>query len=347
MIQTVEKLLFTRELAVILKSGVSLRDALISLSEQSQFSALRKVVDAIIADVENGQTLATAISRHPKVFDHLFVNLVMIGEETGSLPENMDFLAVQLEKKYQLKKTIQGILLYPAIVFLTATILAGLISVFILPKLVRLFNSFSVELPLSTRVLLSVASFMRDHGVVFFLSLIGFFIAIRLITLTSLVRPYWHRLLLHIPVIGVFLRNVYLTQFFRDLGVMLGSGLPISQALLAEERASRNFVFSDMARGLYQGSLEGRSLSTEMAGVYGTSVPSVVIRMIAAGEQSGKLGETFLYLGDFLDAEVDRCAKNFTVVLEPVLLIVIASVVAFLAIAILSPIYSLTGSIHR
>jgi predicted RNA-binding protein (virulence factor B family) len=163
MIQTVEKLLFTRELAVILKSGVSLRDALISLSEQSQFSALRKVVDAIIADVENGQTLATAISRHPKVFDHLFVNLVMIGEETGSLPENMDFLAVQLEKKYQLKKKIQGILLYPAIVFLTATILAGLISVFILPKLVRLFNSFSVEKTAKAQAM--IASLTREYKV--------------------------------------------------------------------------------------------------------------------------------------------------------------------------------------
>lgn len=347
MIQNVEKLLFTKELSVILKSGVSLRDALTSLSEQSQFSAMKKVVSVIIADVDNGQTLAKALARHPKVFDHLFVNLVMIGEETGSLSKNLEFLAVQLEKKYQLKKKIQGILLYPSIVFFTAATLAGLISVFILPKLVRLFNSFNIELPLSTRILLGFSSFMKDYGVVFFLSIIAFFIILRLITLTAVARPYWHRFLLFIPVVGPFLKSVYLTQFFRDLGVMLGSGLPISQALLAEEKASRNWVFADMAKGLYQGSLEGKSLSSEMSGTYSNIVPSVVTRMISAGEQSGKLGETFLYLGDFLDDEVDRGAKNFTVVLEPILLIMIASVVAFLAMAILSPIYSLTGSIRR
>lgn len=347
MIQNVEKLLFTRELAVILKSGVSLRDALVSLAEQAQFSAMRKVIGAVIMDVENGQTLAKALARHPKVFDHLFVNLVMIGEETGSLSKNLEFLAVQLEKKYELKKKIQGILLYPAIVFLTAVTLASLISVFILPKLVRLFNSFNVDLPLSTKILLGLASFMKDHGVTFFLSILGFLILVRLVTLTPQVRPYWHRTLLRLPVIGPFLRSVYLTQFFRDLGVMLGSGLPISQALLAEEKASRNWVFADMAQGLYQGSLEGRPLSVEMTDTYMGVIPPVVTRMISAGEQSGKLGETFLYLGDFLDAEVDRDAKNFTVVLEPVLLIMIACVVGFLAMAILSPIYSLTGSIRR
>lgn len=347
MVQNVEKLLFTRELAVLLKSGVSLREALLSIAEQSNFSAMKKIILAVVTDIENGQTLARALGRYPRVFDHLFVNLVVIGEQTGSLAKNLEFLALQIEKSYQLKKKIQSILLYPAIVFLTAVTVASLISVFILPKLVKLFQSFEMGLPLSTKILLAFSVLMKNHGVAVLFLMVALVVALRVITLLPLVRPYWHRFLLRLPALGAFLRSVYLAQFFRDMGVMLGSGLPISQSLLVEEKAARNAEFAAMARGLHQGAMEGKTLSDVLASEYQRLVPGVVTKMVAAGEQSGKLSDTFLYLGDFLDDEVDRSAKNFTVVLEPMLLIVIASVVVFLAMAILSPIYSLTGSVRR
>ncbi len=347
MIQNVERLLFTRELAVLLKSGVSLREALSSLYEQSQFSAMRKIITAIIGDVENGQMLAHALKRHPKVFSHLYINLIVIGEQSGTLSKNLEFLALQLEKSYQLRKKIESILLYPTIVFLTAVTLASLISVFILPKLVKLFDSFETGLPLSTQALLWFAALMKAHGIAIFISGIAILIGIRIATLLPIIRPHWHRLLLRLPLLGGFLRSVYLAQFFRDMGVMLSSGLPLSQALFVEERSMMNLAFSDMARNIHRAVLEGKSVSEELSAQYSFLVPSVVVKMIAAGEQSGKLSDTFLYLSNFLDDEVDRSAKNFTVVLEPVLLIVIASVVVFIALAILSPIYSLTGAVRR
>ncbi|MBP5993596.1 MAG: type II secretion system F family protein [Candidatus Moranbacteria bacterium] len=347
MIQNVEKLLFTRELSVLLKSGVPLREALVSIAEQSQFSSMRRVIETVIEDIENGQPLAYALERHPKVFSHLFVSLVGIGERSGALSKNLEFLALQLEKTYQLKKKIQSVLLYPAIVLATSVTLTGLISVFVLPKLMKLFASFDMLLPLSTRILLAFSLLMKEYGVIALLMIGILAVVFRGVTLLPIIRPYWHRVLLRLPVVGAFLRSLYLAQFFRDMGVMLGSGLSISQALLVEERAAQNWVFADMARGLHTSSLEGRTLSAELSGRYASLAPSVVTKMIFAGEQSGRLSETFLYLGDFLDEEVDRNAKNFTVVLEPALLIIIASVVIFLALAILSPIYQLTGSVHR
>ena len=347
MIQNVEKLLFTRELSVLLKSGVPLREALLSIAEQSQFSSMRRVIETIIKDIENGQSFSHALERHPKVFNHLFVSLIGIGERSGALSKNLEFLALQLEKNYQLKKKIQGVLLYPTIVLVTSITLTGLISVFVLPKLMRLFASFDMLLPLSTRALLAFSLLMKEYGIALLVAAVILLIVFRMVTLLPIVRPLWHRLLLSIPIIGDFLRSLYLAQFFRDMGVMLGSGLSISQALLVEEKAAQNWVFADMARGLYQSSLEGRTLSAELVAQYASIAPSVVTKMVFAGEQSGRLSETFLYLGDFLDEEVDRNAKNFTVVLEPALLIIIAAVVVFLALAILSPIYQLTGSVHR
>lgn len=347
MIQNVEKLLFTRELSVLLKSGVPLRDALLSIAEQSQFSSMRRIIEIVIKDIENGQSFSRALERHPKVFSHLFVSLIGIGERSGALSKNLEFLALQLEKNYQLKKKIQSVLLYPTIVLATSVVLTGLISVFVLPKLIRLFASFDMLLPLSTRILLSFSILMKEYGIALLMGAIILLVMLRAVTLLSIVRPLWHRLLLRIPIVGDFLRSLYLAQFFRDMGVMLGSGLSISQALSVEEKAAQNWVFSDMARGLNQSSFEGRTLSTELMNRYSSIAPSVVTKMIFAGEQSGRLSETLLYLGDFLDEEVDRNAKNFTVVLEPALLLVIAAVVVFLALAILSPIYQLTGSVHR
>src|SRR3972149_12193170 len=140
-VSKLDKLLFTRELSVLLKSGVPLGEALESLREKTSRGALRKIIDSLIADVENGQTLARALLRFPKVFDPLYVNLVKLGEVSGTLRENMDFLTRQIESAYTLRKKIQSIALYPVIVLSMALILGAFISVFILPRLIRLFDS--------------------------------------------------------------------------------------------------------------------------------------------------------------------------------------------------------------
>lgn len=346
-ISQVEKMLLTKELSVLLKSGVSLHEALVSLSHQSKFSSMKRILEGVIVDVENGQTLVHAFGKYPKVFDALYVNLLSIGEQSGSLVMNLEYLSDQLDRAYLLRKKIQGILLYPTIVFSSAGLLGALISVFILPKLVRLFDSFSVTLPLSTRALLWFSALMRDFGQEILLGAFGVLVLFRIVVWFPFIRPLWHRTLLSVPFLGSFLKNVSLALLFRDLGIMLKSGLPLSRAVEIESAVAGNLAYARMLREWKEALLQGKSIAEGMAGKYTFLLPEMVVKMIAAGERSGKLDETFLYLSDFLDAEVDRSAKNFTVLLEPILLFVIGGVVAFLALAILTPIYSLTGSIHR
>lgn len=346
-ISHLDKLLFTRELSVLLKSGVPLGETLQSLQQKTKRGALRGIIEKLLADVENGQSFAHALERFPKVFDSLYINLVKLGEASGTLRENLDFLTRQLEGAYTLRKKIQGIVLYPAIVLSMALVLGALISVFILPRLIRLFDSFDVALPFSTRVLLWVADFMQAYGIVFFLSIFCVLIAWRFIVALRIVKPYWHRLLLSVPVVGKLFQDIAIAHFCRDMGIMLQSGLPILEALAVEEKVMSNRAIARLVARLSQAVAQGKTLSDELSGKRYTIISPLAIKMIAAGERTGRLGETFIYLENFFEAEADRKIKNLTVLFEPVLLLIIGAIVVFLALAILTPIYSLTGSVRR
>lgn len=347
MISHLEKVLFTRELAVLLKSGVPLGEALESLRDKSTRGALRQIIAALLSDIENGQPFSQALTRFPRVFNELSVNLVRIGEASGTLKENLDFLARQEERSYALKKKIESILLYPMIVFTLALLLSAFISVFILPKLIRLFDSFHITLPWTTKVLLALAHFMQAYGVLFFVALFAIVLGARFLVTVPLVRPYWHAVLLRLPLIGLLSRSLATAHFCRDVGTMLKSGLPVLEALEVEARVMENRAMARLVADLAQAVAEGRTLSQELTKQSYRVFPAIALKMIASGEKTGRLDETLLYLEEFFEAEVDRKIKNATVLVEPVLLIIIGGVVIFLALAILTPIYSLTGSIKR
>ncbi|MEI8097080.1 MAG: type II secretion system F family protein [Candidatus Moraniibacteriota bacterium] len=347
MVSHVEKLLFTRELAVLLKSGVSLGDSLESLQDKSHRGGMRDIIDGVLHDVQNGQLLSHALSRFPKVFDQLYLNLVRIGETSGTLKENLDFLSRQLEGSYTLRKKIQSIILYPTIVLTMAFVLGAGISVFILPRLISLFSSFDVVLPLSTRILLQISAFMSSYGVAFFVTLFFFFFLFRVFIVLPKVRPYWHQFLLSLPGLSGFFQDIAVAHFCRDMGVMIESGLPILEALLIEEKVMENRAIAKLIASLAIAVSEGKTIADELSKDRYKLISPLAVKMIASGEKTGKLGETFLFLDTFFEAEVDRRIKNMTVFFEPILLLIIGLLVAFLALAILTPIYSLTGSVKR
>ncbi len=347
MISHLEKLLFTRELSVLLKSGVPLRDALYSIQEKSRSAVFRRMLDEILRDIENGQLLSHAFARFPKTFDALYLNLVRIGETSGTLKENLEFLSRQLDDSYTLRKKVQGILLYPSIVLGMALLLGAGISIFILPRLLRLFESFDVALPLSTRALLFVAGLMREHGILIFSGIFLCILAWRIIIALPAVKPFWHRFLLSLPIVGNFFHDTAIAHFCRDMGIMLESGLPVFEALSIEEKVVENRFLAQLIQMLSRAVGEGRSIADELSRDRYDIISPLAVKMIAAGERTGRLSETFLYLERFFESEVDRKVKNMTVLFEPVLLIFIGGIVAFLALAILTPIYSITGSVHR
>ncbi|EKD64727.1 MAG: MSHA biogenesis protein MshG [uncultured bacterium] len=342
----VEKLLFTKHLLVMTKSGIVVADSIEAIASQTKSVKLRKVLDIVEKDIRNGQTLAKALKRHPKIFDQFFVSLVEIGEESGTLDKTLDYLVKQLSQEYELRKKIQGALLYPTIVVGAITLVGIGMSLFVLPKLVDLFESLDVSLPLTTQILLFFANIMKNSGFLVAGGFIGAIVLFRVLISLRAVRPKWDRMVLSFPIFGPLIQNRELALLCRNLGVMLKSGLPITKALSIEHEACGNYVFKDYIARIQKSVDKGKEIALELNSGHYSKFSQVAVKMIAVGEKTGSLDESFLYLSDFFDEEVDNIAKNLSVVLEPVILVVIGLVVGFVALAIISPIYELTGSIR-
>ena len=344
-ISFVEKLLFTKYLLVMIKSGITISEAIETIMAQTKSAKFRKVLEDVGHDIRNGQPLAKALTKHPKIFNKFFVSLIEVGEESGTLETSLDYLAKQQASEYALLKKIQAALLYPVIVLAAVTIVGFGMSLFVLPKLVDLFESLDVKLPITTKILLYFASLMKNHGILIISGFIMLLILFPIFVNTSFVKPIWHKLLLSLPIFGTLFQNRELSLMCRNLGIMLKSGLPIRRALEVEYQACENYVFKDYVKRIQKSVDKGKEIATELAlGNYSKFSP-IAIKMIGVGEKTGQLDESFLYLSNFFDEEVDNIAKNLSVVLEPIILLVIGLIVGFVALAIISPIYELTGSI--
>lgn len=346
-ISFVEKLLFTKNLSVMLKAGITLPDAIEVLTIQTRSSSFKKILKSIAWDIKNGQKLTTALKKHPDVFNFLYINLIEIGEDSGTLEENLEYLATQLAKENSLRKKIQGALLYPAIVLTTVFFVGMGLSLFVLPKLIDLFESMDVELPMTTKILLFFAYIVKDHGTLLAIATIAVIIMFRLLISTKYIKPLWHNFLLSLPIIGKFIQHNLMASFCRNLGIMLKSGLTLKNSLSINYEINENLVFKNYLNKLQVSVNKGKSLESELSNGSYKKISPMAIKMIGVGEKSGKLDEMFIYLGDYYEEEVDNTAKNLSTILEPVILLVVGIIVGFVSLAIISPIYELTGSIQR
>lgn len=346
-ITPLDKLLFSKHLAVMLKSGIPIAEAIFALKEQTTNLAFKEVLEKIYIDINNGQTLEKALSKHTSVFDSLYLSMVSTGEKSGSLEENLEFLSTQLRKSYEFNKKINAATLYPKLVLLATFIMGGSISLFVLPQLTTLFTSLDIELPLHTKILLIFSNIMKNFG----LFIIGGFllggIFIKFLLQTPPIKPSWHLFLLKVPNLGKLIANIELTNICRNLGIMLKSGLTLSSALETQYQSENNLVFKEYLNSLKKSLEKGKKLSSQMSSSKFEYMPSIVTKMIQVGEETGKLEDVLIYLGDFFEEEADDQTKNLSNVIEPILLLVIGAVVGFVALAIITPIYSLTGSIRK
>ena len=342
-----DKLLFTKHLGMMIKSGIPISEAIATIQQQTKNSAFQKLLGSVLTDVSNGKSFEKALSKHSKIFDPFYINLIRIGEESGNLEKNLEYLAEQLKKTYEFNKKVQGALLYPVIILLVTFIAGGAISFFVLPKLVELFSSLDVKLPLSTKILLFIANTMKDYGYLIFGGIIALFILFRVAIMQPKIRVVWQKMLLSLPAIGVFLQDVELASMCRNMGIMLKSGLPITTALAAQYTATTNLVFKQYLKVIVDEVEKGKPIAGRLEAKPFRYMPPLFAKMLGVGEKTGKLDESFMYLADFFSDEVDNYSKNLSTILEPVILIVIGLVVAFVAMAIISPIYQLTSGIHR
>lgn len=342
-ISLTDKTLLTKHMTVMLRSGLTITESVDIAAEQATGN-MKKILTQISAEINAGKTFASGLAKYPRVFSPLYVNIVKVGERSGTLVESLEQLSIQLEKEHELRSKIMQALLYPMIVLFAVLLVGGGISVFVLPRLTSLFAVFQGEIPLATRILLAIVDLLTDYGFIVFPALFFGFILFLILIRLEPVKPIWHAVLVRTPIVAGIVKNVNLAQFCRNLGTLLRSGLPITQSLQIVASATSNRVYKRKIERLLSSIETGKTMNEVMKGMQRV-FPSITTRMINIGEKSGKLDEVLVYLAEFYENEVDQSSKTLQTTLEPILLVVIGLVVGFVMIAIITPIYELTSSI--
>ncbi len=340
-----QKALFAKHLAVMLRSGLTITEAL-GIAADSSTGKMKRVSANLLKSVEAGNPLSEAMQRFPKVFSGLFVSAVYSGEESGTLEENLENIAEQLEKQKELSGKIKGAMLYPIVVLVAAFILGMAMAFLVLPKIVPLFEGLRVELPFTTKALIWFAKIVQEQGLWLFGGIIVGVIFLIWLFRQKFTRPISHGLALRFPVVKSITRNANLSEFCRTLGTLLKSGLNIDEALRITGESLNNYHYKRAIKSVTGRVSKGTKLSDNLK-AHGDLFPKLVTRMIRVGEESGKLDETLTYLADFYDTEVEIATKTLSTAIEPILLIVIGLIVGFLALSIITPIYQITGSVKR
>ena len=341
-----DRLFLTRNLALLIRSGIPLTEALNVLPQQSPNPALVKIVKAVSQEVQAGLSLSDGLKKFPAEFNGFFISLVAAGELAGKLEQNLSFLSDELAKGYSLRQKVNGAMMYPGLVLGAVVIMSTYVSFFVLPKLVDFFSVFDFPLPLATRILLSFAGLMKDYGLLIGLAAILLSVGVMALIRLPKVVPLWHGLLLRIPVFGKLLQYQELAEFSRGLSVLLESGLPITKSLHVVARSLNNYHYQTTVKKIVEGVERGNHLGQLLDEAPNILFPPLVVKMVNVGEKTGKLDEVLKETGLFFESEVDAITKNLSTLLEPMMLLGIGLLVAFVAMAIIAPIYELTGSFH-
>lgn len=305
---------------------------------------MNRILDELAANVKNGQFLSDGLKKHRHIFGDFFINIVHVGEISGTLAENLEYLAESLEKKRELESKVKGALVYPIIILIATFGITGALTFFIFPKILPIFRSLKVTLPLVTRIFIAVSSFMIQHGV---LAIGGAAAAIVLLRLLVMIRPLkyaWHRLLLFLPAAGTMVQNYNIISFVRALSLLMKSGVKIVQALEITSSSATNLVYRRALKRISVHVGQGDPMSKHLAD-YPYLFPAVFTEMISVGEETGKLTDTGTYLANYYESELDASTKALSNVLEPLLLVVMGFIVGFVAIAIIMPIYEVSQHI--
>ena len=337
-----EKLVFTKNIAVMIRASIPLAQAMKSQAEQATNPIFRAILRESAHDIEAGQKFSFALEKYPRVFSGFYVHVVRAAEKAGTLEHNLEYLAEHIEANMVFKKTLASALIYPAFIMSAIAAVGVLFGYSVLPTITELLLSFDVEPPLATKIVLFALLGFQRYGVVILLGIIAAVLSTYVYIQTPQGTDFFTRILLHLPVLGGIFRRVYLAQSAKILGTLLKSGVPIHESLAILADSMENATFRDAIRRIVPEVLKGNPISPFLQKKL---FPPLYVQMIEVGEKSASMEKNLDFLAAFYQKEVDHSMKNILSLLEPVLLIIVGVAVLLLALAILGPIYQTIGYI--
>lgn len=332
---------FTRQLATMVNAGLPITEALVILRSQAKGS-MQKMAAQVLADVEGGEALSVALSRHPKVFSPTYIALVKSGEVGGVMDEVLVRLADNLEKQQEFRGKVKGALVYPAIIVVGMVVVGLIMMIFVIPRLTSLYSEFNAELPTPTRILIGLSNFLIRFWPLFLVLLGAGLYGLSLYRKTVKGRRKTDELIFKIPVFGDLQRQIILTELTRTLSLMVGAGVSILEGLNITAGVVGNVVIADALRDTAKQVEKGFPVAFSFA-KHPEAFPYILSQMVAVGEETGKMDEVLTKVSHVFEVESDQKVKTLTSAVEPLVMVLLGLGVGFLVIAIILPIYNLTS----
>ncbi|MEV6927741.1 type II secretion system F family protein [Dactylosporangium sp. NPDC051485] len=337
--------IFARQFATMTQSGMSLLRSLAVLEDQAPKPPLKKALGEVRADIEGGMSLSGALGKHPKVFPTLMVAMIRAGETGGFLDGALDRIATNFEKDAALRGKIKGALTYPVIVLLFTVVMISAVLIFIVPIFEKMFQQLGGELPLPTRIIVTASHTLFWLGPVLIVVLVAVTVAFRrLMAANPAVRLWFDKMKLRLPVFGPLFTKIALSRFSRNLGTLLGVGVPVLQALDVVGGTTGNTVITAAMTDLQQAVREGRPMSSKLS--QHKIFPPMVVQMVEVGEESGQISQMLEKVADFYDREVDSAAEALTASIEPIMVLVMGGVVGGMIVCLYLPMFSIYQNIQ-
>lgn len=339
-----ELALLTRQFATLAKAGLTLIECLGTLIEQMENARLKRVLTHVRQQVREGRSLADALQAHPRLFSDIYVNMIRAGEESGTLEVVLARLADYMESQARLLRTVQAALTYPVVMILVSVVILVFLLAYVVPQVTRIFTETGRVLPLATRILLGVSSFVSSYWwVMLLLAASGALLMTRLVRMPK-GREWYDRTLLQLPWAGRLIQRVGIARFSRTLSTLLASGVPILTALGIVTHLFSNSLLRRAVEEARASVQEGESLAAPLrrSGLF----PALLTQMVAVGERSGELESMLARAADAYDEEVAAVLARLTSLLEPLTILVMGGVILFIVLAILLPIFDLNQLVH-
>jgi type IV pilus assembly protein PilC len=343
-IKTRDVVIFTRQFSTMINSGLPLVQALTILAEQTDNKALAEVTKKVVFDVESGNTVADALSKHPRAFTNLYVNMVAAGEAGGILDTILMRLATFLEKNDALVRKVKGAMIYPTVIMSVAGIAVVVLLIFVIPVFAGMFASGGMALPLPTRIVIGASGFLKAYWwVIGAVGISGAYMGKKYYA-TNNGKLVIDRFMLRVPVLGDVLRKSAVSRFTRTLGTLISSGVSILEGLEITAKTAGNRVIQDAIMQSRSSIAGGDTIAQPLQ--KSKVFPPMVISMIAVGEQTGGLDEMLSKIADFYDEEVDAAVSNLLSLLEPIMIVFLGVVVGGMVVAMYLPIFDMVNAVQ-
>jgi len=332
---------FTNQLAVMLKAGINIRDAIEAIADQVVNLRFQTVLHQVRSDVEAGLALSDALARHPKTFSQLYVNMIHASEMSGGLSDMLGRISDYLANQIETRRMVRGAMIYPAILGTMAIVTTVFLLVFVLPQFTKLFAGKEALLPKPTIALMAISAFMRTKWYLVVGGALALVAALVTALRTDRGKVTFDRVKLHVPIMKKMFRALYISRSIHTMGELLTAGVDMLGTLEITAAVSGNAVYREMWMAVHDAVQQGDRLSVTLDKI--GILPKNVIQMVAAGEESGKLGEVLCDVADFYQRELRGAIKAVTGMIEPVMIIIMGVLVGFIAMSIILPIFKMAA----